>query len=112
MLTPETHMEENSDLLNRAFSEFTGDAAPSFAASQMESAGSNCAVVFDAEGLPAGLATLEDVRRADRSGAAQLFHPDAAIPPAILAQENTGPMALASHPTITLLEFGARGAVI
>ncbi len=94
------------------FPSFDGNAAPSSAMEEMESKGMEYCVVFDDEGVPASLASLADVKRAGLAGAATLLDPRAALPPVILAPEPVAAANLAADPTVTLLEFGALGAVV
>jgi hypothetical protein len=69
-------------------------------------------VIFDEGGWPASLADVEDLERAVKTGVARLLDPRATLPPAILAPETAVAEELAAHPTVTLLEFGARGGIV
>jgi hypothetical protein len=94
------------------FSEFAGEASPSFAAEQMASKQTEYCVVFDGEGRPAILANLEDIREAARSGSASLLDASRSLPPTIFVPETWDVTQTASDQTVSLLEFGARGAVL
>jgi hypothetical protein len=94
------------------FLEFNFDTTVAHALEQIQSKNVHYCVVCDEQGWPAVLASSADLERASKQGFTRILDPGAGMPPAILAPDNIPASQLAAHPSVTLLEFGARGAIL
>jgi CBS domain-containing protein len=94
------------------FREFTAETSPGVALSEMRGHGADYGIVFDHNGSPAMLLTLEDFSRAKKTGVKTMLHPHAKLPPTIVMPEKITIAEMLEHPAVTLLEHGARGAIV
>jgi hypothetical protein len=94
------------------FREFTADTSPGVALSEMRAHGADYGVVFDHNGSPAMLLTLEDFILAEETGVETMLHPRAKLRPTIVMPGNITVAKMLKHPAVTLLEHGARGAIV
>lgn len=72
----------------------------------------NYGVVLDSNGMPLSVIKSDDLNRADRRGASSLHHPLACLPPTIITDCETEMRILVESKPFTLLNIGARGAVV
>ena len=98
--------------MSTRFCEFTAPIAPSAALKEMRARGADYGIVFDNNGSPALLLTEEDFSQAKAAGAHAIPHPLAKVPPTIVVPEEFTLEEILADPAVTLLEHGARGAIV
>lgn len=105
-------MSKIPGMSSTGFREFTADTSPGVALSEMRAHRADYGIVFDHNGSPAMLLTLEDFSRAKKTGVKTMLHPHAKLPPTIVMPKKTTLAEILEHPAVTLLEHGARGAIV
>jgi len=98
--------------MSSSFREFIANTNPAAALSQMEAHGADYGVVFDHNDSPSMLLTLEDFILAEKTGVETILHPRAKLRPTIVMPGNITIAKMLEHPAVTLLEHGARGAIV
>jgi hypothetical protein len=98
--------------MTNEFCEFTLNTNPSAALKEMGARGAHYGVVFDNNGSPAMLLTEEDFTQARAAGVRAIPHHRAKLPPTIVMPEEFTLEDMLADPAVTLLEHGARGAIV